>query len=339
MIVFLIVILLFTLMLGGFALALSKSETNKRIGKILISVISTLVIGAIALFLLLFVRLSNKSDIYACSCMAVVATIEFVILATIWRWWRVQAVRVAAVFLTVASIGAMTGSIAGDYREKHILKVREDTSYIFDYKINKNDSKVVSLDAAPTLTITEDVPRITSATALFPIVAGTVKAIYPSYTYDDDVYMSFGGSDNVYNEIIEGEYDMAIAAYPSEEQLELAAENNINLKLTPIGREAFVFFVNSENSVDNLTTEQLKGIYSGKITNWKDVGGKNKKIKAFQRNQNSGSQSALIRFMDGTSLMKAPTEDVIDAMTGIIDRVADYRNYKNAIGFSVNLSP
>lgn len=66
-----------------------------------------------------------------------------------------------------------------------------------------------------------------------------------------------------------------------------------SLKLTPIGREAFVFFVNKRNPVDSLTVEQIKDIYSGTVTNWKEVGGKKASIRAFQREENSGSQTKL----------------------------------------------
>ena len=65
------------------------------------------------------------------------------------------------------------------------------------------------------------------------------------------------------------------------------------LSLTPIRREAFVFvfFVHNKSSVEELTVEQIQGIYSGKIT---------EEIRAFQRPEGSGSQSALISVMDGT---------------------------------------
>ena len=82
------------------------------------------------------------------------------------------------------------------------------------------------------------------------------------------------------------------------------------------------------------STQQIKDIYSGKITNWKEVGGKNEKIIAYQRNEGSGSQSMLIRFMGDTPIMEAPTEQVNDMMSGIIDRVANYRSSTASIGFS-----
>ena len=93
-------------------------------------------------------------------------------------------------------------------------------------------------------------------------------------------------------------------------------------------------FVHKDNPVENLTTEQIQKIYSGEITNWKDVGGNDEEIVAFQRNEGSGSQSMLKRFMGDKTIMEAPTEQVNDFMSGIIERVSNYKNKTNSIGFS-----
>ena len=80
--------------------------------------------------------------------------------------------------------------------------------------------------------------------------------------------------------------------------------------------------------------EEIQGIYSGRITNWKEVGGRFQSIRPFQRAENSGSQSALQRLMEGLPLIEPEKADRIAGMGGIIREVASYRNYKNAIGFS-----
>ena len=79
--------------------------------------------------------------------------------------------------------------------------------------------------------------------------------------------------------------------------------------LTPIGREAFVFFVNSRNPVTELTVDEIQGIYTGEITNWREVGGEDQSIRPFQRAEDSGSQSALERLMDGLPLVEPELED------------------------------
>lgn len=86
--------------------------------------------------------------------------------------------------------------------------------------------------------------------------------------------------------------------------------------------------------MDSLTTDQIKDIYSGTLTNWKQVGGKDDPIRAFQRSEDSGSQTRLQKIMEDRQLMTPPKENVANVMSGIISQTANYRNYKNALGFS-----
>ncbi|MDR1976990.1 MAG: substrate-binding domain-containing protein, partial [Campylobacteraceae bacterium] len=122
---------------------------------------------------------------------------------------------------------------------------------------------------------------------------------------------------------------------PSNEQLQNAEDRGVELIFTPIGKEAFVFLTNKENPVKNLSVEEIRQIYAGSITNWKDVGGEDEKILAFQRNKNSGSQSAMERYvMRDMPFQKPIMEEFHSSMGGMIEGVANYRNAKNAIGYS-----
>ena len=60
-----------------------------------------------------------------------------------------------------------------------------------------------------------------------------------------------------YNNLINGKVDLIFAAGPSDQQMNRAESKGIELKLTPIGKEAFVFFVNSKNEINSLTLQQL----------------------------------------------------------------------------------
>ena len=80
--------------------------------------------------------------------------------------------------------------------------------------------------------------------------------------------------------------------------------------------------------------EQIKDIYSGKVKNWKEVGGADDSIRAFQRPADSGSQTALENLMGDTTIMEAPSEDIATGMGGIINEVSQYKNFKNAIGYT-----
>lgn len=204
-----------------------------------------------------------------------------------------------------------------------------------EYQPFVKNSKAVSVDGQASLQLKDDLPIIDGATALYPIYAAFAQAVYPEkeyQPYDSEVMSNRTGA--AYTNLINGKADIIFVLGPSTTQLNQAENAGKKLKLTPIGKEAFVFFVNSKNPVKSLTEDEIKGIYSGKITNWKDVGGKDNEIRAFQRPENSGSQTALQNFMGLTPIMKPPTEDVMSLMGTVIGEVSDYKNHKNAIGYT-----
>jgi len=146
-------------------------------------------------------------------------------------------------------------------------------------------------------------------------------------------YVECSSTTVAYERLIAGEADIIFTAGLSERQLQAAKDRGVELTLTPIGCEAFVFFVHNDNSVDNLDIESIKKIYSGQAKNWKEFGGSGR-IRANQRYEDSGSQTALMSFMAGTKLMKAPGKTTMSTMGGIVREVSLYRNYESAIGFS-----
>ena len=215
---------------------------------------------------------------------------------------------------------------------KEVVNIDTDEYMPFD-----KNSKIAVLDEESTLKLTENLPRIDGAAAFFPVYSAYVNAVYPNtveLNYEDDNPFQYNNTYNGYWLLGERKTDIFFGVYPSEEQIEEAKSNGTEFIFTPIGDEAFVFFTHKDNPVDSLTIEQVKGIYSGEITNWKEVGGKNVPIKAYQRNSGSGSQSMMERFMGDTPLMTPPKHQIQDLMSGIIDRVTDYQNRNSAIGFS-----
>ena len=213
---------------------------------------------------------------------------------------------------------------------------------LYEYLPFDESSKIVKLENA-SLKLTDDLPKIDGAAAVFPVYSAFVHAVYPESTvlatyenFDDpsEGVFQYNNTYEGYISLAEKKTDIFFGAYPSKSQIEYAEKQRTYFKYVPIGSEAFVFFVHKDNPIDSLTTEQIKGIYSGEITNWKEVGGKDEEIVAFQRNEGSGSQSMLKRFMGDTPIMEAPKEQINDWMMGIIEEVADYRSKSNSIGFS-----
>ena len=205
---------------------------------------------------------------------------------------------------------------------------------LYEYLPFEEDSKIATLDHPASLKLRTELPVVDGAAAVFPLYSAFVNATYPNRVELYDGTLEYNNTVGGYQLLAERKTDIFFGAYPSEDQIAYAKEHGTEFIYTPIGKEAFVFFVHKDNPIDNLTTQQIKDIYSGKITNWKEVGGHNEPISAFQRNEGSGSQSMLIRFMDGTPIMEPDTEKINTLMEGIIEQVADYRNKDGAIGFS-----
>ncbi|OHX51841.1 hypothetical protein BB776_02855 [Planococcus salinarum] len=207
-----------------------------------------------------------------------------------------------------------------------------------DYQPFTDSEKLARLNSTASFKIEHDLPKLDGATALYPLYAAFVEAVYPAGDYpsydpvNSDVVSTT--TREAYDRLLAGKTDIIFVAGPSAGHQKTAEARGIELEMTPIGREAFVFFVNSRNVVDDLSSDEIKNIYAGEVTNWSDVGGKNDEIRAFQRPVDSGSQTTFIKFMEETPIQEPEIEEMASGMGGIISEVASYRNYKNAIGYT-----
>ena len=174
-----------------------------------------------------------------------------------------------------------------------------------------------------------DAPRLYHP--LSKAIAANLLAIDPN---EVDYEFTPGRNSEVYHNLIDGKVDVIISVDPDPEDVKYAEEKGVELTYIPFAGEAFVFFVNTENSVDNLSAEQIRQIYEGKITNWKEVGGDDAEIIAYQRPRGSGSQTAMISVvMPGRELVDPPKDRVEAEMFGIVEAVAEYDNSKYALGY------
>jgi phosphate transport system substrate-binding protein len=73
---------------------------------------------------------------------------------------------------------------------------------------------------------------------------------------------------------------------------ELTADELKGIKAYPVALDVLAIIISPSNSIENLTVAQLKDIYNGKITNWKEIGGSDLAIKVINRDKNSGTRTA-----------------------------------------------
>ena len=231
-----------------------------------------------------------------------------------------------------------------------------DLMNIAPFKENNGLAKL-DKDASLQFTDLNDMPRLDGATAAYPVYASFVQEVYKGLgdyyetnkdSNEKDVHLAFVNSssfplniiqcnktDQAYERLIKGETDIIFVAEPSKDHIHRIKEKGDGFELTPIGSEAFVFFTNIKNPVNDLTIEEIQKIYSGEISSWKEVGGSNNHILPYQRPQNSGSQTVMENKVMKDIKMIAPTERTFaGGMGGIIREVAGYKNAKNAIGYS-----
>ncbi|MEE0944480.1 MAG: substrate-binding domain-containing protein [Clostridia bacterium] len=332
-----IAVLLFYVIFGFYLWKKRNSDGAKVENKEILKVVLKFILTAATIFVstyvgLLFALLLMPEGISMMISYIGMFLLPALLLPLIWLKWRKKIVIIWSVFvmLYLIAFGVNYGIVK--YNESITINTAPNIN-VHEYLPFDEESKIVKIDSK-TLKLTENLPRIDGAAALFPVYSAFVNAVYPEATTFSDGVFEYNNTPEGYRLLAEKETDIFVGVYPSDEQKAYAEDCNTTFKYTPIGTEAFVFFVHKDNPIENLTSEQIKSIYSGEITNWKDVGGKDEEIAAFQRNEGSGSQSMLKRFMGDKPIMAAPTELVNDLMVGIIERVSNYKSKSNSIGFS-----
>ena len=188
----------------------------------------------------------------------------------------------------------------------------------------------------------EEFPKVDGATAMLPMVQEMVKTVTGISDAEAEKYIeenTQGKSAKVYASLINKEKDVIFVSEPSDDILRQAKEKNVEFDMTGIGYDGFVFLLNEKNPVKSLTLEQIQKIYTGEITNWKEVGGDDAKIIAYQREANSGSQNLMEKMVMKDKKMKEPDDTTIQisAMSELVDVVSSGENSKYAIGYSIYL--
>ncbi|MBR2259537.1 MAG: substrate-binding domain-containing protein [Blautia sp.] len=213
----------------------------------------------------------------------------------------------------------------------------EDAKPVTGENIIDHSEDVVGNSVSLPVMAYEDYPRIDGSLACVPLCEALAKKVTGCSDKEAEATMNdFTNTNPCYLQMaVYGNRDILLAYEPAEETKEKLKEYP-PLRMDPVGKDALVFIVNEGNPVESVTRDQLIGIYTGQITNWKEVGGNDEEIRAFSRPETSGSQTMMRKLLLGDAVMpEGPEIQQIRTMEGIISKLMEYDNSAEAIGYSV----
>ena len=189
-------------------------------------------------------------------------------------------------------------------------------------------------ETAPQFTL-ENYPKVDGSTVTIPLSEALGAKTMGITIEEARQYILHNKTHQAYLNLISGDADLIFVTSPSVEELQIAEDNNVEMEIIPIVSEGFVFLTSADNPITNLTLAQIQDIYAGKITNWNQLGGSDVPIIAYQRPENSGSQTGFLDLvMQSIKPVAPPLEQVIAEMGQLIDAVATFKNQPDAIGYS-----
>jgi len=132
---------------------------------------------------------------------------------------------------------------------------------------------------------------------------------------ESNIAVTGGGSGTGIAAMIAGTTDIAESSRPmKDKEIALAKERGVNPIEHEVALDALSVIVNPANPVDKLTIDQLSDIFTGRITNWKQVGGSDEKIILLSRDKNSGSHVFFLEHVVRRGNENGPEEFVQSAL-------------------------
>ncbi|MDD5938053.1 MAG: substrate-binding domain-containing protein [Clostridiales bacterium] len=183
----------------------------------------------------------------------------------------------------------------------------------------------------------DNFPRLDGSTATVPLGQAVASVLLGESREEVSDLIQFNKTSRAYYNLVDGNADLLIVAEGGEDSYAYRDEHGKSWRMEPIAAETLVFFVNEDNPVDGLTLDQVRDIYSGKITNWSEVGGSDAPIQPYQRPKGGGSQAIMDKEVMGDIPMMEPfnTDYVVSSMEGIIEAVRAWDDRPDAIGYTV----
>lgn len=244
--------------------------------------------------------------------------------------------------------GVVIGANVFDVVDNTLYRSEGDTGkeiYLPEYLPSVPNNLLASPASPPSLRIEANYPRLSGDISLLPLYGAVARAVYVTPHDTPPANQDNGTGDNAdpydlntvnYNwslkqpisQLLRNGCDIAFGDLAAAQELAALAvqEGREAPELTPIAQEALVFFVHRDNPVVDLSLEQLRDIYAGKIHSWETVGGPDTRIFAFQTDDER-TQQAL-----ATMVMRDRT--TIRPLMDPTASVAEYGNRPDALGYA-----
>ncbi len=168
------------------------------------------------------------------------------------------------------------------------------------------------------------------STALLPLAEEAGKKFMEKNS-KVSIQVQGGGSGTGINQVASGAVQIGNSDVPSGDKIK-DAEKAKELVDNKVAGIAFALVVNKDVKVDNLTMQQVQDIFTGKVTNWKEVGGKDEKINVINRPASSGTRATFektimkdAKINDGTGTTQdsnGAVEQAINSTPGSVSYLA-----------------
>ncbi len=298
-------------------------------------ILAKILLACIALFVLVFgaylVAIIDVRIAVGLLCFSV-----FIVVGTI-CWCLPKSLRRRA-YVVASSVGIaiVIGfmAVCGVYVYEQAITIRDRSIRSADYYPFSENSKAARLEGASSLQFTaSNAPRLV-AYSDYNLISAYVTATYPEGV--------FGGGNNSYlteysnpGVVYESHsYDIYFDRMSTFVRYYKDELENDAVSFTTIARDALVFYTHKSNPVKNLTTEQLLGICTGKITNWKEVGGEDRKIELYTKHSRTTWVDVLEQYL-GVKLSGYQQKlNFVFPYIYIDYREVEYRNTRGALGFT-----
>lgn len=170
--------------------------------------------------------------------------------------------------------------------------------------------------------------EISGSTSVAPVMEKLITAYEKDH--NEQINLTADGSSAGISAAKAGVSDIGMSSRALKSQ---ELDNELNIQVIAI--DAIAVIINKDNTVDNLTVEDLHDIFTGKKTNWHDFGGRDRPIVIISRESGSGTRAAFEEVIEaqdanGVSLVDSNNPVIVNSTGGVVENV---KQKDGAIGY------